>query len=64
MLATLYTDRSTGTVTANPVQTDNFGNLSFYAVARDYDVTDQAGDLTRTVTVTVQPHPLNAWTGS
>ncbi len=63
-LASLYADHSSGTTAPDPVTTDADGALSFYAVAGDVDLNWSVGDLERTVTVTVQPDPRNAWVGS
>jgi hypothetical protein len=62
-LASLYTDKITGTLASNPVTTDEFGTLQFFAVPGDYDLVFPAGDLSRTITITVQPDPTNAWPG-
>jgi len=59
-LASLYTDKSTGTAAPNPIQADGFGTLSFFAVPGDYDLAFPGHE----ITVTVRPDPANAWTGS
>ncbi len=61
--AALYADKISGTTISNPVTTDTLGNLSFFAVAGDYDLVFAYGDVTRVVTVTVPPDPTQAWPG-
>jgi hypothetical protein len=62
-LASLYTDAINGTSAPNPVATDEYGNLAFFAVAGSYDLNAVFGDADRTVTITVQPDPSNPWPG-
>lgn len=47
--ATLYTDRTMGTVAANPVAADSLGNLKFFAAPGIYDVLGNGTSLTVTV---------------
>jgi hypothetical protein len=62
-LASLYTDKSTGTAAPNPVTADPFGNFSFFAVPGDVDVELSNGYGLTTITVTVPADPTEAWPG-
>jgi hypothetical protein len=60
--ATLYTDQTKGTVAANPVSTDSYGNLSFYAVPGIYVLSFSVGGIPSTKTVPVIPwYADSAW---
>ena len=61
--ATLYADKISGTTVDNPVTTDSLGNLSFFAVAGDYDLAFVTADASWTFTVSVRPDPSQTWTG-
>lgn len=62
-LATLYATKNGGTTVANPVTTDSFGTLSFFAVPGDFQLTFAVGDVDRTITITVPADPSLAWPG-
>jgi hypothetical protein len=67
-LASLYTDKSSGTAAANPVPVDSFGNFSFFAVPGDVDLALPVGPELgpwgiETITVTVPADPTEAWPG-
>jgi hypothetical protein len=55
--ATLYTDRTKVTTTANPVVTDALGNLTFWAEPGRYVLAVLVGTTTRTFNVSVLPDP-------
>ncbi len=55
-LASLYTDKDTGTAAPNPVAADAFGNFQFYAASGDYELVYPGVE----ITVTVWPDPSNA----
>lgn len=57
-LQPLYTDYTKGTSASNPVNTDSFGNLSFYTTPGLVDLQIPVGDTTVTLTVEVLP-----WSG-
>ena len=54
-VASLYTDQTKGTAAANPVDTDSYGNLVFYAVPGLYDLSFTVGGVATTKTVLVEP---------
>ena len=62
--ATLYTDQTMGTGAANPVTTDNFGNLSFYAQPGIYVLATTISSVTTTLAVQVLPWYSNISTGA
>lgn len=53
ILITLYSDPSRGAIIANPVLTDEYGNLSFYANPGHYLL--KVGDWTHKITVAEDP---------
>lgn len=53
--ATLYTDQTMGTTSTNPVNTDTFGNLVFFATPGLYDLSFTVGGVPSTLTVEVLP---------
>lgn len=60
--ATLYTDQTKASTTANPVSTDSLGNLLFYADPGLYDLSFSIGGVPTTLTVMVNPfYPDAAW---
>jgi hypothetical protein len=63
-LASLYTDKSSGTAAPNPVTADPFGNFSFFAVPGDVDLLlSHAPGGDSLITVTVPADPTEAWPG-
>jgi hypothetical protein len=57
--ASLFTDQ-TGTVSAsNPVATDSYGNLAFFATPGAYDLAFTIGGVATTLTVRVDPWPTD-----
>ncbi len=62
-LASLYTDKSTGTAASNPVAVDEYGNFSFFAVPGDVDLAVPYGSTTETLTITVPADPTESWPG-
>jgi len=62
-LASLYTDKINGTAAANPVEVDEYGNFSFFAVPGDVDLAMPYGSTVETITVTVPADPTEAWPG-
>lgn len=61
--ASLYTDTSSGDAAPNPITTDGYGMLTFFAAAGHYDLVFVSDDTRRRVTVTVQPDPAQPWPG-
>ena len=57
--SSLYTDRINGTAAVNPVISDSDGSVNFFAVAGDYDLVWDEGDLLLRTTITVRPDPAN-----
>lgn len=53
--AALYTDNTMTAAAENPVTTDGFGNLAFYAVPGLYDLSFTVGGVATTLTVFVPP---------
>ena len=61
-VATLYTDQTMATTAANPVNTDNLGNLEFYAVPGLYVLSFSLSGVATTRSVLVRPwHTEPAW---
>ena len=54
-LASLYTDQTMATASANPVTTDTLGNLAFFATPGVYILSFSIGGVATTRTVQVQP---------
>ena len=54
-LATLYTNQTRAIAGANPINTDSFGNLSFYASPGIYILSFNVGGVVTTNTIEVQP---------
>lgn len=54
-VANLYSDETRATAAPNPVSTDSYGNLTFYAAPGLYDLAFTVGGLATTVTVEVSP---------
>lgn len=61
----LYATRTGTTTAANPVTTDTFGHLTFFAAAgQDVDlVYATTGELEARLTFSVWPDPQNSWIG-
>jgi hypothetical protein len=55
--ANLFTSKTGVTAAANPVVTDQLGNLELFAVPGDYDLVWHLGDVQCRVTVTVRGDP-------
>lgn len=59
-LATLYTDKSKTSTVSNPIQTDEFGNLSFWAEPDEYNLVTPGLE---TLRVSIPKHPAEPGTG-
>lgn len=60
--ATLYTDETATTTASNPVNTDAYGNLTFFATPGQYTIQFTSGGNTTTLTITVPPWPVRGAT--
>src|SRR5579871_5885324 len=54
---TLYTDQTGGTTTSNPINTDSYGNLSFYAPIGLYTLQFTVGGVNTSKNVEVPAYP-------
>lgn len=60
--ATLYTDHTKATTAANPLNTDSYGNLTFFAAPGVYVLAFTIGGVATTLTVEVKPYYTDgAW---
>jgi hypothetical protein len=58
-LATLYQSYDSTTTVSNPVSTDSYGNLTFFAEPGQYTLYININGIVTTYTVTVQPWPAD-----